>query len=105
MEQENPIRPACVAEQLAILQGYFPQLSEKQTEQFQALYDLYADWNAKINVISRKDIENLYLHHVLHSLGITAMLHFKDGSSVNQVKLYLWIKDCQRNTWKSAPCT
>ena len=82
MEQENPIRPACVVEQLAILQGYFPQLSEKQTEQFQALYDLYADWNAKINVISRKDIENLYLHHVLHSLGITAMLHFKDGSSV-----------------------
>ena len=45
MEQENPIRPACVAEQLAILQGYFPQLSEKQTEQFQALYDLYAQYS------------------------------------------------------------
>ena len=49
---------------------YFPTLSEKQKEQFSALYDLYFDWNSKINVISRKDIENLYLHHVLHSLGI-----------------------------------
>ena len=46
------------------------------------MYDLYADWNAKINVISRKDIDNLYLHHVLHSLGITEMLHFKEGSEV-----------------------
>ena len=83
MEQDNnPIRPACVDEQLAILQGYFPHLNEKQIKQFSSLYELYADWNAKINVISRKDIENLYLHHVLHSLGITAMLHFKDGSSV-----------------------
>ena len=83
MEQDNnPIRPACVDEQLAILQGYFPHLNEKQIKQFSSLYELYADWNAKINVISRKDIENLYLHYVLHSLGITAMLHFKDGSSV-----------------------
>ena len=59
MEQENPIRPACVAEQLAILQGYFPQLSEKQTEQFQALYDLYADWNAKITSYPEK-ISRIY---------------------------------------------
>lgn len=85
MEQENPIRPACVAEQWAVFQGYFPHLSEKQVEQFQALYDLYADWNAKINVISRKDIGNLYLHHVLHSLGITVMLRFKEGSSVMDI--------------------
>lgn len=46
---------------------YFPNLSERQKEQFAALYDLYYDWNSKINVISRKDIGNLYLHHVLHS--------------------------------------
>lgn len=48
---------------------YFPDLTEEQKRQFAALYDLYLDWNSKINVISRKDIENLYEHHVLHSLG------------------------------------
>lgn len=68
--------------QFSIIQQYFPDLTERQTEQFAALYDLYADWNAKINVISRKDIENLYPHHVLHSLGIVKMLRFKAGSSV-----------------------
>ena len=61
---------------------YFPEITPLQEEQFAALYDLYYDWNAKINVISRKDIDNLYLHHVLHSLGITEMLHFKEGSEV-----------------------
>ena len=50
--------------------------------QFTALYDLYTEWNAKINVISRKDIENLYPHHVLHSLGIAKMLRFKAGSEI-----------------------
>lgn len=78
MESTNSI----VTEQLEILKGYFPHLSPQQAEQYTALYDLYADWNAKINVISRKDIDNLYLHHVLHSLGITEMLHFKEGSEV-----------------------
>ena len=78
MESINSI----VTEQLEILKGYFPHLSPQQAEQYAALYDLYADWNAKINVISRKDIDNLYLHHVLHSLGITEMLHFKEGSEV-----------------------
>ena len=48
---------------------YFPDLTEEQKRQFAALYDLYLDWNSKINVISRKDIENLYEHHVLHSLA------------------------------------
>jgi 16S rRNA (guanine527-N7)-methyltransferase len=62
--------------------NYFPQLTEKQRAQFEALYDLYTDWNAKINVISRKDIENLYEHHVLHSLGIAKVIHFKEGSKV-----------------------
>ena len=68
--------------QFSILTSYFPDLTDRQKEQYAALYDLYTDWNAKINVISRKDIENLYPHHVLHSLGITHMLRFKPGSSV-----------------------
>ena len=64
------------------LLSYFPDLTEKQREQFAALYDLYTDWNAKINVISRKDIMNLYEHHVLHSLGIAKVIHFKPGTKV-----------------------
>ena len=51
------------------IKTYFPNLTPKQENQFMALGQLYTDWNAKINVISRKDIENLYLHHILHSLG------------------------------------
>ena len=65
-----------------IIKKYFPNLSEKQTEQFAALYDLYTDWNSKINVISRKDIENLYEHHVLHSLGIAKVIRFTPGSRI-----------------------
>ncbi len=61
---------------------YFPSLTEKQKEQFAALYDLYFDWNNKINVISRKDIENLYLHHVLHSLAIAKVLQFRPGTKI-----------------------
>jgi 16S rRNA (guanine527-N7)-methyltransferase len=61
---------------------YFPNLSDKQKEQFAALYDLYYDWNSKINVISRKDIENLYLHHVLHSLAIAKYITFKPGTKI-----------------------
>lgn len=82
MNENNNIENPIVAQQLALLNSYFPELTEKQKEQFAALYELYADWNSKINVISRKDIDNLYTHHVLHSLGIAKMLHFKDGSSV-----------------------
>lgn len=82
MNEYNNIENPIVAQQLALLNSYFPELTEKQKEQFAALYELYADWNSKINVISRKDIDNLYMHHVLHSLGIAKMLHFKDGSSV-----------------------
>ena len=76
---------ATASNQLSILKSYFPELTDTQKSQFDALYALYADWNAKINVISRKDIENLYLHHVLHSLGITKMLKFKNGSSVMDI--------------------
>ncbi len=61
---------------------YFPDLTEVQKEQFAALYDLYIDWNSKINVISRKDIENLYEHHVLHSLGIAKIINFRSGTTV-----------------------
>ena len=65
-----------------IIQKYFPQLSERQQQQFAALDALYRYWNAKINVISRKDIDNLYEHHVLHSLGIAKMLSFKPGTRI-----------------------
>ncbi|MGN0056998.1 MAG: 16S rRNA (guanine(527)-N(7))-methyltransferase RsmG [Phocaeicola plebeius] len=61
---------------------YFPQLTGRQKEQMAALYDLYTDWNSKINVISRKDITNLYEHHVLHSLGIARFVHFSPGTQV-----------------------
>lgn len=61
---------------------YFPNITEEQRTQFAALYDLYTDWNSKINVISRKDIQNLYEHHVLHSLGIAEVLNFKPGSKI-----------------------
>ena len=61
---------------------YFPDLSEEQRRQFAALFDLYADWNSKINVISRKDIDNLYEHHVLHSLAIAKLIRFKPGTDV-----------------------
>lgn len=65
-----------------ILLKYFPHLTETQKKQFAALYDLYVDWNSKINVISRKDIENLYIHHVLHSLALAKVISFKDGSKI-----------------------
>ena len=67
---------------MELIQKYFPEITEKQREQYARLYDLYADWNTKINVISRKDIDNLYKHHVLHSLAIAKALRFRTGSSV-----------------------
>ena len=67
---------------MEIILKYFPDLTEEQKRQFAALYDLYTDWNSKINVISRKDIENLYEHHVLHSLGIAKVIRFKPGTKV-----------------------
>lgn len=68
-----------------IIAHYFPDLSEQQQQQFGQLYSLYAEWNDKINVISRKDIENLYVNHVLHSLGIAKVISFKEGASVLDV--------------------
>ena len=61
---------------------YFPHLTDKQIEQFKALQALYEDCNQKINVISRKDISNLYSHHVLHSLAIAKAINFKDGTTI-----------------------
>lgn len=61
---------------------YFPQLTPRQTEQFSRLGELYALWNQRINVISRKDIENLYLHHVLHSLSVARVISFKSDTAV-----------------------
>ena len=71
--------------QLGVLKSYFPTLTDAQKQQIDALFDLYSDWNSKINVISRKDIENLYLHHVLHSLGILKMLKFREGSTIMDI--------------------
>ena len=65
-----------------IILKYFPQLSEEQQRQFDALDALYRDWNAKINVISRKDIDYLYEHHVLHSLAIAKVINFRPGTEI-----------------------
>ena len=70
---------------IAIIEKFFPTLTEHQKEQFRALYDLYADWNAKINVVSRKDFEQLYLRHVLHSLAIAKVCQFEAGAKVLDV--------------------
>ncbi len=61
---------------------YFPHLTDVQQEQFNALKSLYIDWNSKINVISRKDIDNLYEHHVLHSLAIAKLCSFRPGTTI-----------------------
>ena len=67
---------------MQIIHKYFPYLSEEQTRQMEALDMLYHDWNSKINVISRKDIDSLYEHHVLHSLGIAMLIHFKPDTHI-----------------------
>ncbi len=67
---------------MEIIEKYFNHLDDKQTEQLRSLYDLYIDWNSKINVISRKDIENLYEHHVLHCMGIAKVIRFRPGTKI-----------------------
>ena len=68
-----------------LIRNYFPDLSEKQMKQFSQLAELYEFWNAQINVISRKDIDALYLKHVLHSLGIAKVQAFLPGSKILDV--------------------
>lgn len=70
---------------VSLIFQHFPDLSEKQKDQFAQLEALYTEWNAKINVVSRKDIEALYEKHVLHSLGIAKVIQFKAGSSILDV--------------------
>ena len=70
---------------MELILKYFPDLTEQQIEQFEALLSLYKEWNAKINVISRKDIDELYLRHVLHSLAIAKVMPFANGSSILDV--------------------
>lgn len=67
---------------MQIIHKYFPNLSDKQVQQFMQLQALYAEWNGKINVVSRKDIENIYERHILHSLAIAKFVQFKDGTKI-----------------------
>jgi 16S rRNA (guanine527-N7)-methyltransferase len=70
---------------MELIKKYFPDIAPRQESQFAALYDLYTDWNSKINLISRKDIDNLYEKHILHSLGIAQVIRFSDRSAVVDV--------------------
>ena len=67
---------------LALIEAHFPELSDRQKEQLSALPGLYREWNAKINVISRKDIDNIEEHHILHSLSIAKFTRFKEGTEI-----------------------
>lgn len=68
-----------------LIPKYFPELSKNQLDKFAQLWDIYHFWNAKINVISRKDIDELYLRHILHSLSIAKIFHFNPGSKILDV--------------------
>jgi 16S rRNA (guanine527-N7)-methyltransferase len=68
-----------------LIKKYFPEITEKQLEQFELLFPLYQEWNEKINVVSRKDIENLMIHHVLHSLAIAKIISFRLGTEILDV--------------------
>jgi len=70
------------SQKLGLVLKYFSEFSEMQLTQFAALEALYKEWNAKINVVSRKDIDSIYLHHVLHSLSIAAIINFKPGTEI-----------------------
>ncbi|WP_299228564.1 16S rRNA (guanine(527)-N(7))-methyltransferase RsmG [uncultured Psychroserpens sp.] len=70
---------------MQLIQQYFPNLTDTQLQQFRSLEDLYKDWNLKINVVSRKDIDELYLRHVLHSLGIAKVISFLPNTKVLDV--------------------
>jgi 16S rRNA (guanine527-N7)-methyltransferase len=84
-ESQLPSKPPMEADSASIVTRYFPTLTGRQVEQFSQLGDLYRDWNSKINVISRKDIDNLYVNHVLHSLGIARIVSFNPGAEILDV--------------------
>jgi 16S rRNA (guanine527-N7)-methyltransferase len=68
-----------------LIEKYFPEITKQQKEQFAQLQELYENWNSQINVISRQDMENLYIKHVLHSLGIAKVIQFKGGTEIMDV--------------------
>jgi len=70
---------------MELILKYFPNVTEKQIQQFSELQNLYSHWNAQINVISRKDMDNLYVKHVLHSLAIAKVIDFADGTKILDV--------------------
>ena len=70
---------------MKLILKYFPDLTDQQIGQFEQLKGLYKDWNLKINVVSRKDIDELYIRHVLHSLGIAKVMQFQSGSRILDV--------------------
>lgn len=70
---------------MELIKKYFPEISTEQETQFSQLFDLYKDWNSKINLISRKDIENLYEKHILHSLGIAKVMRFRENTQILDV--------------------
>ena len=70
---------------MELIEKYFPQLSNVQKEQFAAMGPLYTEWNSRINLVSRKDIDNLYEHHILHSLAIARFVNFKPGTALMDV--------------------
>ncbi len=70
---------------MELITKYFPGITDRQREQFEALYGLYAEWNAKINVVSRKDFDQLYLRHILHSLAIAKVCQFDAGARILDV--------------------
>ncbi len=69
-------------QKLELITKYFDDFSENQLKQLTLIYDLYREWNTKINVVSRKDIDSIYLHHVLHSLSIAAIVEFEPGMNI-----------------------
>ena len=74
-----------IEQQMKLILKYFPNLTENQIQKFEQLESLYQDWNLKINVVSRKDIDDLYMRHVLHSLGVAKVINFNDGSKLLDV--------------------
>lgn len=70
---------------MLLIKKYFPELSEAQTTKLHALYNIYENWNSKINLISRKDFENIYLHHILHSMAIAKFISFRDNTTILDV--------------------